>query len=98
MVEHGSTGSVRELAKAAGEEIISAQVISVALPDSFLPHCSREELLRAVGLDAQGIRQAGRKALRARPAGGEADGAKLALRALEGIKAEIEKREIRKDR
>jgi 1-deoxy-D-xylulose-5-phosphate synthase len=37
---------------AAGEP---ACVATFALPDSFLPHASREEILRAHGLDGNGI-------------------------------------------
>ncbi len=97
--EHSVVGglatAIQELA--AGENIGSAGVISVGLPDSFLPHGNREELLSKVGLDAEGIRQAGRKALLLKPTGGEADGASLALRALKGIKNQMQKRETRKD-
>jgi 1-deoxy-D-xylulose-5-phosphate synthase len=91
----GLSTAIQELA--AGEDIIPSHVISVALPDSFLPHGSREELLHAVGLDAQGIRHSGRKALLGFSTGGEAGGAKLALHALGEINSQIHKREIRKD-
>ncbi len=91
----GLATAIQELA--AGKDIRSAGVISVGLPDSFLPHGSREELLSKVGLDAEGIRQAGRKALLVKPAGDETGGARLALRALKGIKTEMENRETRKD-
>ena len=76
---------------------MSAGVLSLGLPDSFLPHGSREELLSKLGLDAEGIRRSGRKALLDRPAETDAVRARLALRALKGIKAQIEKQETRKD-
>ena len=91
----GLATAIQELA--AGEEITSAHVISIALPDSFLPHGNREELLHAVGLDAVGIRQSGRKALLGRSTGGESGPAKLILRTLDEINTQIQKREIRKD-
>ncbi len=91
----GLATAIQELA--AGEDIISAYVLGIGLPDRFLLHGSREELLRTVGLDAQGIRQASRKALLSRPASVEAGRAKFVRRALEGINTQIQKREIRKD-
>jgi 1-deoxy-D-xylulose-5-phosphate synthase len=49
------TGSVGvRLASALSDS--PAQVASIALPPRFLPHDSRERLLRACGLDAAGIR------------------------------------------
>ncbi len=97
--EHSVVGglatAIRELA--AGDDIMSAHVVSLGLPDSFLPHGSREELLNKLGLDAEGIRRAGRKALLARPADTDTVRERLALRALKGIKAQIEKQETRKD-
>ena len=48
---------------AVREEIQNVQIKTLGLPDSFLPHSSRESTLKKVGLDAEGIRQAGRKAL-----------------------------------
>ncbi len=97
--EHSVVGglatAIRELA--AGEDIMSAAVVSLGLPDSFLPHGSREELLSKLGLDAEGICRAGRKTLLDRPVETDAVRARLALRALKGIKAQIEKQETRKD-
>ena len=43
------------------------------------------------------VPQAGRKALLGRPQGGQSSPEKSALHALDGIKAQIEKPEIRKD-
>lgn len=58
--------AIQELA--AREEIKNAKIITLGLPDEFLPHGSRRELLCKLGLDAEGIRLAGRKALLAKPA------------------------------
>jgi 1-deoxy-D-xylulose-5-phosphate synthase len=52
----GSVGSrIAAAVAAAGAPV---QVASLALPASFLPHDSREKLLRRYGLDAAGIRAA----------------------------------------
>ena len=91
----GLATAMQELA--AGDDIMSASVIGIGLPDKFLPHGSREELLSEIGLDAEGIRRAGRKALLGRPTGAEVGQANVALRTLRGIKAELEKRATRKD-
>ncbi len=49
----GSLGG--RLAAAVAADGLAAQVISLALPAQFLPHDSRDSLLRAHGLDAVGI-------------------------------------------
>jgi 1-deoxy-D-xylulose-5-phosphate synthase len=49
----GSLGA--RLAAAAAADGLATQVISLALPARFLPHDSRDSLLRACGLDAAGI-------------------------------------------
>ena len=49
----GSLGS--RLATAAAADGLATQVISLALPAQFLPHDSRDSLLRAHGLDPTGI-------------------------------------------
>ena len=91
----GLATAMQELA--AGDGIISTRVIGVCLPDSFLPQGSREELLSKVGLDAEGIRRAGRKTLLGKPTGEVVGQASAALRTLRGIKAELEKRAAREN-
>jgi 1-deoxy-D-xylulose-5-phosphate synthase len=61
----GLATAIQELA--SGGAIQNVQIISLGLPDSFLPHSSRAAMLSKLGLDAEGIRQAGRKALLAKP-------------------------------
>ncbi|NIA07533.1 MAG: 1-deoxy-D-xylulose-5-phosphate synthase [Actinobacteria bacterium] len=61
----GLATAIQELA--GREAIQNVQIIALGLPDSFLPHGTRETLLKKIGLDAEGIRQAGRKALLAKP-------------------------------
>ena len=61
----GLAAAIQELA--GREAIQNVQITALGLPDSFLPHGSRGALLKKVGLDAEGIRQAGRKALLVRP-------------------------------
>ena len=61
----GLATAIQELA--GREAIQNVQITALGLPDSFLPHGSRGALLKKVGLDAEGIRQAGRKALLVRP-------------------------------
>jgi (E)-4-hydroxy-3-methyl-but-2-enyl pyrophosphate reductase len=59
----GSVGSrIAAAVAAAGAPV---QVASLALPASFLPHDSREQLLRRYGLDATGLRAAVRDRLQA---------------------------------
>ena len=58
--------AIQELA--VREKIQNVQITVLGLPDEFLPHGSRKQLLSRLGLDAEGIRQAGRKALLAKPA------------------------------
>ena len=56
---------------AGRERIENVQIIALGLPDEFLPHGIRKELLSQLGLDAEGIRRAGRKALLAKPTASE---------------------------
>ena len=56
----GLATAIRELASAQKP---AAFITAVGLPDEFLPHGKRDELLRRIGLDAEGIRQAARMAL-----------------------------------
>ncbi|HVF35349.1 MAG TPA: 1-deoxy-D-xylulose-5-phosphate synthase [Candidatus Saccharimonadia bacterium] len=55
VVAGGAGAGVSELLDAHG---IDAAVLSLGLPDAFLEHASREELLSEAGLDAAGIRTA----------------------------------------
>lgn len=64
----GLATAIQELA--GQEEIENVRIMSLGLPDEFLPHGSRQELLSKLGLDAEGIRLAGRKALLAKSARG----------------------------
>ena len=57
--------AIQELA--VREEIGAAVVKTFGLPDRFLPHGTRQELLGELGLDPEGIRLAGRRALLAKP-------------------------------
>lgn len=56
--ENSARGGLGDSLRAALSEMPgSAQVLSLSLPDQFVGHASREELLRQVGLDSQSIRQ-----------------------------------------
>ena len=63
--EHSVIGglgtAIQEFAMREG--LSAARLTQIGLPDSFLPHATREELLSKLGLDAEGICRAVKKAL-----------------------------------
>ena len=65
----GLATAIQELAGREGMEKV--QITALGLPDEFLPHGAREDLLSQLGLDAEGIRKAGRKILLGKPAATE---------------------------
>lgn len=83
------------LASAIGELAVTEEspspITVLGLPDKFLTHGTRDVLLSKVGLDAEGIRQAGRNALRsgsAVPSPADAAGMQTVLRAMRESEAQ----------